>query len=185
MILEAYLNYDSGSDRPLLIDGAMVNLPPLKENHEFMVRCLLFALAATEIAPFDCLVIQSWEVQVPAILAGDPINRYPDLMLLDPQHLNRPFSRRLVPLDKPAPPLVVELTDQGKPLCPRTLAQYAARGIPEHWQIDSETQTVTVRQWRSGQYEILDRFIGETVIATPLFPEGATVPAEIFELDQA
>jgi hypothetical protein len=183
MNLEAYLSYDSGSDRPLLIDGALVNLAPLKENHEFMVRCLLFALAATEIAPFERLVIQTWEVEVQPIVPGDPINRYPDLMLLDSSHLDRPFKRRLVPLDKPAPPLVVEFTDQDKPCCPRSLAQYEARGIPEHWQIDSETQTVTVRLLRSGQYEILDRFTGETVITTPLFPEGATVPAEIFELD--
>jgi hypothetical protein len=183
MNLEAYLNHDSGSDRPLLIDGALVNLAPLGEHHEFMVRCLLFALAATEIAPFDCLVIQTWEVQVPPLVAGDPINRYPDLMLLDPSHLDRPFSRRLVPLGQTPPPLVVEFTDQDKPFCPRTLAQYEARGIPEHWQIDSETLTVTVRRWRSGQYEILDRFMGETVITTPLFPEGATVPAEIFELE--
>jgi hypothetical protein len=183
MNLEAYLSYDSGSDRPLLIDGALVNLAPLKENHEFMVRCLLFALAATEIAPFEHLVIQTWEVQVPTLLPGDPINRYPDLMLLDPSHLDRSFIRRLVPLGKPAPPLVVEFTDQDKPFCPRTLAQYEARGVPEHWQIDSETQAVTVRLWRSGQYEILNRFTGETVITTPLFPEGATVPAEIFELN--
>jgi hypothetical protein len=183
MNLEAYLKHDSGSDRPLLIDGALVNLAPLQENHEFMVRCLLFALAATEVAPFDCLVIQTWEVQVPPLVPGAPINRYPDLMLLDAGHLDRPFSRRLVPLDKTPPPLVVEFTDQDKPFCPRTLAQYEARGIPEHWQIDSETQTVTVRLLRSGQYEILDRFTGETVITTPLFPEGATVPAEIFELD--
>jgi hypothetical protein len=183
MNLEAYLSYDSGSDRPLLIDGALVNLAPLKEHHEFMVRCLLFALAATEIAPFDCLVLQTWEVQVPPLVPGDPINRYPDLMLLDPSHLDRPFTRRLIPLDQPAPPLVVEFTDQDKPLCPRTLAQYEARGILEHWQIDSETLTVTVRLWRSGQYEILNRFTGETVITTPLFPEGATVPAEIFELE--
>jgi Putative restriction endonuclease len=183
MNLEAYLNHDSGSDRPLLIDGALVNLPPLKEAHEFMVRCLLFALAATEIAPFDCLVIQTWEVQVTPLVDGDPVNRYPDLMLLDVQHLDRPFSRRLVPLDQTPPPLVVEFTDQDRPFCPRSLAQYEARGIPEHWQIDSETQTVTVRRQRSGQYEILDRFTGETVIKTPLFPEGATVPAEIFELE--
>jgi Putative restriction endonuclease len=182
MNLEAYLNYDSGSDRPLLIDGALVNLPPLKEAHEFMVRCLLFALAATEIVPFDCLVIQTWEVQVTPLGEGDPINRYPDLMVLDPQHLHRPFTRRLIPLDRPAPPLVVEFTDQDRPLCHRTLAQYAARGIPEHWQIDSETQTVTVRWQQAGQYEVLDRFTGETVIKTPLFPEGATVPAEVFEL---
>jgi Uma2 family endonuclease len=183
MNLEAYLNHDSGSDRPLLIDGALVNLAPLKEPHEFMVRCLLFALAATEIVPFEQLVIQTWEVQVAPIASGDPINRYPDLMLLDPNHLDRPFKRRLVPLDQPPPPLVVELTDPDKPFCPRTLAQYEARGIPEHWQIDSETQTVTVRLLRSGRYEILNRFTGETVITTPLFPEGATVPAEIFELD--
>jgi hypothetical protein len=183
MNLEAYLSYDSGSDRPLLIDGALVNLAPLKENHEFMVRCLLFALVATEVAPFEQLVIQTWEVQVPPLVAGDPVNRYPDLMLLDAGHLDRPFSRRLVPLAQTPPPLVVEFTDQDKPFCPRTLAQYEARGIPEHWQIDSETQTVTVRLLRSGQYEILNRFTGETVITTPLFPEGATVPAEIFELD--
>jgi Putative restriction endonuclease len=182
MNLEAYLNYDSGSDRPLLIDGALVNLAPLKEDHEFMVRCLLFALAATEIAPFEQLVIQTWEVQVPILQPGDPINRYPDLMLLSTNHLDRPFTRRLVPLDKPAPPLVVEFTDQDRTFCPRTLAQYESRGIPEHWQIDSETQTVTVRLLRSGQYEILNCFTGETVITTPLFPEGATVPAEIFEL---
>jgi Putative restriction endonuclease len=103
-------------------------------------------------------------------------------MLLSTNHLDRPFTRRLVPLDKPAPPLVVEFTDQDRTFCPRTLAQYESRGIPEHWQIDSETQTVTVRLLRSGQYEILNCFTGETVITTPLFPEGATVPAEIFEL---
>jgi hypothetical protein len=183
MNLEAYLNHDSGSDRPLLIDGALVNLPPLKEEQEFMVRCLLFALSATEIAPFEQLVIQTWEVQVTALAPGDPINRYPDLMLLEASHLDRPYRRRFVSLEQAPPRLVVECTDRDKPLCDRTLAQYAARGIGEHWQMDGPTQSVTVRRLRSGQYEILGQFTGETVIITPLFPEGATVPAEIFELE--
>ncbi len=183
MNLAEYLNYDGGSDRQLLINGLLTPLAPLSEPHEFMVRCLLFALSALEDVPFDQLVIQQWEVEVPVLNPEvDPLNRYPDLMLLRPEHLVRDFPRRFVPIDSEAPLLVVDFIDGDKPACASTKAQYAKRGIPEYWQADSQHQSLTVFRLEQGEYAAVGVFSGESVIVTPLFPEGATVPAEIFEI---
>jgi Uma2 family endonuclease len=185
MNLSEYLNYDGGRDRQLLIDGALFSIQPMSEPHEFMVRCLLFALSASEspLVPFDQLVIQYWEVEVPVVDPKvDPVNRYPDLMLVRPEHLERDFSRRFVPIDSNAPLLVVDFIDGDKPACAATQFQYAKRGIKEYWLADSAAQTVTVLGLDGERYRVIGVFSQAEVIVTPLFPEGATVPAEIFEV---
>jgi Uma2 family endonuclease len=96
--------------------------------------------------------------------------------------LERDFSRRFVPIDSNAPLLVVDFIDGDKPACAATQFQYAKRGIKEYWLADSAAQTVTVLGLDGERYRVIGVFSQAEVIVTPLFPEGATVPAEIFEV---
>ena len=93
-------------------------------------------------------MILGCEIQVPILQSKDPANRFPDLVVLRPEHLQLTQKRLTITLDMPPPRLIAEVLSPGKPNQDRDYiykrAQYAAIGVPEYWLLDPVAQTVLV-----------------------------------------
>jgi len=171
-----------------LVDGELVEVPPESEFNNWIARCLMFAIADSgQIAP-RLIIIHSLELQVPTLQSGDSANRYPDLVILRPEHIPLTQKRLTITLEMPPPQLVAEVVSPGKQNRQRDLIrkrdQYAARGIPEYWLVDPEAQTVTVLQLQNGSYGEVGVFQGNQSIASPAFPELHLTADQLFQIEQ-
>ncbi|MDX2212196.1 MAG: Uma2 family endonuclease [Oculatellaceae cyanobacterium bins.114] len=167
-----------------LTNGELVEVPPESEINNWIARCLMLAIANSgKISP-RLIVIHSLELQVPILRSGDSANRYPDLVILRPEHLALTQKRLTITLDMPPPRLVAEVLSPGKQNRERDLIrkrdQYAACEIPEYWLIDPEEQTVTVLQLQDGAYIEVGTVKGSEAIASPEFPELQLTADQVF-----
>jgi Uma2 family endonuclease len=167
-----------------LIDGELIELPPESPENDFIPQRLFWLLALARIVPQSLIRPHTCEVQVPVLEPKDSAMRYPDLVILRPEHLVLMGRRLTIKLDMPSPQLVAEVLSPGKQNRQRDLvrkrAQYAARCIPEYWLIDPENQTVTVLMLQSGDYVQTGVFGGEQRVISPSFPALQLIAAEIF-----
>ena len=175
LTFEDYLTYEDDTDnRYELIDGELVTLPPESEPNTAIVSYLFLMLVNSGIA-WRCIKLHICEIQVPILREGDAANRYPDLVVLRPEHILLTASRLTVTLDMPPPQLVVEVVSPGRVGRERDYdrkrAQYAARGIPEYWIVDPQEQMVAVLRLESGQYVEVGVFQGEQGLVSPAFPQ--------------
>ncbi len=167
-----YLDYDDGTDhRYELIDGELVVLPPESEPNDFIANYLMVVLANSGCVPLRLIKVHTCELEVPVLSPKDPQNRYPDLVVLAPVHLNLTQRRLTITLDMPTPQLVVEVMSPGKSNRDRDThrkpAQYAARGIPEYWLIDPQARSMTVFALGEGRYDLVGVFAGSDRILSP------------------
>jgi len=88
-------------------------------------------------------------------------------------------KRSLVALDMPTPALVVEVVSPGKPGSDNydrdyveKPKEYAARGIPEFWQVDPnpDRAVVIVLTLKNGAYQSRE-FRGSDRVVSPTFPD--------------
>lgn len=184
---EAYLSWSDEMDmegRYELVDGALVELPPESRlNSTIAVRILLLLVSAgisvELIHPGKC------EVQVPVLQPKDAANRYPDLVVLRPEHLELTQRRLTITLEMPPPRLIVEVISPGKTNQDRDYihkrAQYAAIGVPEYWLIDPIRRTVMVLVLEGELYREAGVFSGDGVIASVEFVELKFTVQQIFE----
>lgn len=184
---EAYLSWSDEMDmegRYELVDGALVELPPESRlNSTIAVRILLLLVSAgisvELIHPGKC------EVQVPVLQPKDAANRYPDLVVLRPEHLELTQRRLTITLEMPPPRLIVEVISPGKTNQDRNYihkrAQYAAIGVPEYWLIDPIRRTVMVLVLEGELYREAGVFSGDGVIASVEFVELKFTVKQIFE----
>jgi Uma2 family endonuclease len=175
LTFEEYLTYEDDTDnRYELIDGELVTLPPESEPNTAIVSYLFLMLVNSGIA-WRCIKLHICEIQVPILREGDAANRYPDLVVLRPEHILLTASRLTVTIDMPPPQLVVEVVSPGRVGRERDYdrkrAQYAARDIPEYWIVDPQEQMVAVLRLESGQYVEVGVFQGEQVLVSPAFPQ--------------
>jgi Uma2 family endonuclease len=173
---EEYLTYEDDTDnRYELIDGELVILPPESEPNNFIAHYLLFTLASSGLVPLRLIKAHSCEIQVPILREGDAANRYPDLVILRPEHILLTATRLTITLDMPPPQLVVEVVSPGRVGRDRDYiskrAQYAARSIPEYWIVDPQEQMIAVLQLESGEYVEFGMFQGEQTLISPTFPQ--------------
>ncbi|MCU0541412.1 MAG: Uma2 family endonuclease [Oscillatoriaceae cyanobacterium Prado104] len=176
LTFEEYLNSESDTDNYYeLIDGELIALPPESEPNCFIARYLLFAFVSQGLVPLRLISTHECEVIVPILRESDAANRYPDLIILNPEHIMLTANRMTITLDMPPPRLVVEVVSPGRVArerdydCKRT--QYAAIGIPEYWIVDPQEQAVTVLQLESDRYLEVGVFRGEGAICSPTFPQ--------------
>jgi Uma2 family endonuclease len=179
-----YLSYsDELEGRFELIDGELVELPPEAEpNSGVTVDLLVFFLkagvASRLLKPYTC------EVQVPVLRLKDPANRYPDLVILRPEHLELTQRRLTITLDMPPPQLIVEVVSPGKTNRDRDYihkrAQYAAIGVPEYWLIDPQAQTILVLELQAVDYREVGTFQGSDSIICPSFPSLILAAEQLF-----
>ena len=173
---EEYLSYDDGTDnRYELIDGELVALPP--ESGLNIIIATHLVLVFSRVVDYRLIRAHSCELQV----SGQVQNRYPDLVILKPEHLALTQQRSTVTLDMLPPQLVVEVVSPGKVNHQRDYVekheQYAARGIPEYWIVDPQAKVVIVLRLDTGTYVEVGQFRGQEQIVSPAFP-GLELSAE-------
>jgi Uma2 family endonuclease len=108
-----YLASDHRDDRPYeLIDGVLTPLPPESELNDFLATQLLLLLIQAQVPP-RLIKVHTCELQVPVIRPQDAANRYPDLVILRPEHLALTRTRLTITLEMPPPQLVAEVVSPG------------------------------------------------------------------------
>jgi len=150
-------------------------LPPESEPNNFIANYLFFYLASSGLVPLRLIKTHNCEVQVAVLRSSDAANRYPDLIILEPEHIPVTASRLTITFDMLPPRFVVEVVSRGRVgrdrAYDRKRAQYAARGIAEYWAIDPIEQVVTVLRLENGQYVEVGVFRDGGAIVSPMFPQ--------------
>ncbi len=176
LTFEEYLAYEDDTDnRYELINGELITLPPESGPNNFIANYLLFTLASSGFVPLMLIRTHMCEIQVPILREGDAANRYPDLVILRPEHILLTASRLTITLDMPPPQLVVEVVSPGRVGRDRDYIskrdQYAARNIPEYWIVDPQEQMIAVLRLESGEYVEVGMFQGEQTLVSRTFPQ--------------
>ncbi|MDZ8183824.1 MAG: Uma2 family endonuclease [Nostoc sp. ChiSLP02] len=171
LTFEQYLEIDDGTEKRYeLVDGSLVELPPESEPNTSLAN-YLFLLLVNAGMPFRRVQPHACELQVPVLEAGDPANRYPDLVLLREEHLELTRKRLTITFDVLPPHLVMEVVSPGEINRDRDYVrkrkQYAARGIVEYWLIDPQELAIAILQLSEGSYREVGRFTGNTQIESP------------------
>jgi len=166
---EEYLSYDNGTDHWYeLFNGKLIELPPESgENVQIANRLFLqFAL----LLGTDCVRGQGLELEV----RGEPRNRYPDLTILRPKHIEQLRRRNTIRLSMAPPLLVVEVVSPGDLQRDRDYVakriQYQDCGIPEYWLVDPGAQVILVLELAGNTYLEAGSFAGEKRVRSPQFP---------------
>ena len=137
-----------------LVDGVIVEMGA-ESDQNLEIVALLFTVLPQFIPYY--LLRKGTEINVPGRLTS----RYPDLMVLteDTRAAMKRDKRSLVALDMPTPALVIEVVSPGKPGSDNYDRDYvekpkefAARGIPEFWQVDPDRAVVTVLTLKGETY---------------------------------
>ncbi len=183
MTFQEYLTYDDGTDnRYEWIDGALVEMPTESGLNTWLSLALqLYLINAGLVKPrlthrYTC------EIEVPVLKSRQARNRFPDLVILRPEHIELTQKRLTIRLEMPEPALVVEVVSPGQVNIERDYqdkrAQYQARGIPEYWLIDPEQQTVMVLTLVDDVYQE-KIFRGQDQIISKLFPTLALTTEQV------
>jgi Uma2 family endonuclease len=93
---EDYLSYSDQTPmegRYELIDGELIELPPESESNIWVADNLQFLLAIAQVVSRRLIKTHACEIQVPVLQPKDSANRYPDLVVLRPEHLDRMKQR--------------------------------------------------------------------------------------------
>jgi Uma2 family endonuclease len=156
-----------------LIDGELIELPPESELNNWIADNLQFLFAITQVVSRRLIKTHSCEVQVPVLQPKDAANRYPDLVVLRPEHLQLTQRRLTITLDMPPPRLIVEVVSPGKTNRDRDYihkrAQYATIQVPEYWLIDPVAQTVMVLSLAGDTYQEVGVFNQQATIVSVEF----------------
>lgn len=176
---EEYLAYDDGTDQLYeLLNGELVALPP-ESGRNFQIATFLLLQLATLI-DYRRIRGHGLELQV----RGEPQNRFPDLTVLQEEHVEQLMRRNTILLSMAPPLLVIEIVSPGETSRSRDYTikreQYENRGIPEYWIIDPQTQIVTVLELDGTTYREVGTFQGEQVIQSSTFSELTLTAMQIF-----
>lgn len=185
LTFDEYLNYSDNTDKRYeLIDGELIALPPESEPNNFIANYLFFYLASSGLVPLRLIKTHNCEVQVAVLRSGDAANRYPDLTILEPEHIPLTANRLTITFDMLPPRLVVEVVSPRRVGRERDYerkrAQYAARGIAEYWVIDPIQQVVTVLRLEEGQYVEVGVFRDGEAMMSPMFSQLSLTVLQIF-----
>jgi Uma2 family endonuclease len=96
---------------------------------------------------------------------GEPRNIYPDLTVIQEEHVAQLKRRNTLRISMGPPVLVVEIVSPGEVQRNRDYiakrSQYQDLGIPEYWIVDPQTASVLVLELRDGGYSEAVTFRGE------------------------
>jgi Uma2 family endonuclease len=175
-----YLAYDDGTENFYeLFNGELIQVPPESGKNVQIANRLLLIFAL--LAGIDRVRGHGLELEV----RGEPKNRYPDLTVIQPEHIQLLAKRNTIRLSMPPPALVVEVVSPGELQWERDYvakrAQYEDLGVPEYWIINPQDQTVLVLAQISQGFSPVDTFSGEQAVVSPQFPDLRLTVAELFE----
>ena len=183
---EAYFSYSNAMDmegRYELTNGELVELPPESEENNWLALNLRDLLI--QVIQRRLVRVHACEVQVPTLQPKDPANRFPELVVLRPEHLQLTQTRLTITLEMPPPRLIAEVLSPGKPNQDRDYiykrTQYAAIGVPEYWLLDPVAQTVLVLSLDSKDYREVGLFKGNDTITSVEFAELQLPVGQMFE----
>ena len=187
LTFEEYLDYDDGTDnRYELVDGELFVLPPESEPNDWFAQFLFLKLVEIGVPP-RLIRPHTCEIQVRVLQSGDPQNRYPDLVVLRPEHLVLMQKRLTIKLDMPPPVLVVEVVSPGRSSRERDYErkrnQYQNVGILEYWIIDPKEQKITVLHLENGEFVEVGEFRGDERMLSPTYQNFTLSAAEIFAVE--
>lgn len=189
---EDYLNYDDGSDRRYeLVDGELTELPPESEPNTAIAGELFWLFANAQIVQRRLIKLYACQIQVPVLESGDAANRFPDLVILRPEHLSLTQSQLTIKLEMPPPQLIAEVVSPGSETTEnyqrdyiRKRAQYAACGISEYWLIDPERAVIVVLHLEGNQYGEVGQFRGSARIVSRAFPQLTLTAQQILSVGE-
>jgi Uma2 family endonuclease len=154
-------------------DGALQELPPesdLNDRIALNLRDYLIEQVSNE----WLIRIHSCEIAVPKIRSQDPATRFPDLVILEEEHLPIIERRLAIPLNTVPPKLIAEVVSPGEKNEARDdrdkRAQYAARGISEYWLLEPHYDRIRVQELRNGVYVEMGVFRGGDRLVSKTFP---------------
>jgi Uma2 family endonuclease len=184
---EEYISYSDEVDiegRYELINGELVELSPESELNNWIADNLQFLFAIANVVSRRLIKTHACEIQVPVLHPKDSANRYPDFVVLRPEHLELTQRRLTITLDMAPPRLIAEVVSPGKTNRDRDYihkrAQYAAIAVPEYWLIDPIAQTVLVLTLDGEIYREVGVFSGDEAIASIEFAELVLTVGQIF-----
>ena len=182
MTLEEYLDYDDGTDtRYELVDGVLVEMGAESTLNTQIAVFLLLQFAGLGV-PIYCLANK----HKIAVTSRQATAREPDLIVHSEESAAAIAgqSQALLPVDMPAPALVVEVVSPGEAGTDNydrdyieKRAEYAARGIAEYWIVDPSRAVVLVLTL-SGHYQE-QKFTGDREILSSAFPNLTLTAAQI------
>ncbi|MEM6255152.1 MAG: Uma2 family endonuclease [Cyanobacteria bacterium P01_D01_bin.156] len=183
MTFEAYLTYDDGTDtRYEWIDGELVAMPTESEFNEWLSFALQLYFINSGLVRPRLIKHYTCELEVPALEPKQPRNRFPDLVILRPEHIELTQNRLTIQMEMPPPDLVMEVVSPGKANRSRDYEekrdQYEAREIPEYWLLDPEQATVTILALKGDTYDE-SMFTGNQKIISDLFPGFALTAQQV------
>jgi len=171
--IDEYLDYDDGTDtRYELVNGELVELPNEKQINLLIARFLFLCFVQMGI-PFE-RVGDKQQVSVDSLTVKA---REPDLTIITEETRAAMGKESLITREMPAPSLVVEVVSPGKPGednyerdYVEKPKEYAARGIPEFWQVDPSRSVVIVLTLQDEIYQPRE-FRGSDRVVSPTFPD--------------
>jgi Uma2 family endonuclease len=176
---EEYLAYDNGTDSLYeLVDGELVELPPESGRNSQILMFIVLAIAPS-IDPRR-IRVRGLELEV----RGNPRNRFPDLTIIQEEHIEQLQRRDTIRLSMLPPLLVVEIVSSGETNRTRDYIdkrrQYQERGIPEYWIVDPQAETIIVLKLEAQIYIEVGVFRGNEPIQSLLFPTLNLSPEQVF-----
>jgi len=164
------------------VDGELVELPPESDYNDRIALNLRDQLLGR--VSDDWLIrVHSCEVAVPKLQPKDPSTRFPDLVILQEEHIPLIERRLAVPLDSVPPKLIAEVVSPGKLNEARDYegkrAQYAARGIPEYWLLEPHYQQIQVLKLQGNKYVEVGIYRGSDRLESEAIPSLTLTAGEM------
>ena len=184
--IEEYVALDSSElpeGRYELVDGEIIELPA-ESDPNVEIAIVLTVLLAQVVSPR--LIRRGTEIFV---TSRSVTSRFPDLVVLSEEGRAaiRGAKRSAITREMPAPQLVVEVVSPGEPGDDNydrdyveKPEEYAARGIPEYWQLDRHRAVVNVLYLKDGTYHSRS-FRENEQIVSKIFPDLQLTAEEVLE----
>lgn len=174
-----YLAYDDGTENLYeLFNGELIEVPP-ESGLNVEIASFLFALFLP-IVGHRRIRGHGLELEV----RGEPKNRYPDLTIIQPEHIQLLKHRNTLRLSMAPPLLVMEVVSPGELQRDRDYIakrmQYQDREIPEYWIVDPQLETVVVLALAGDRYTDSGTFQGSDAIHSPQFDTLNLTPTQLF-----
>ena len=175
---EEYLSYDDGTENLYeLFNGELVEVPP-ESGLNIEIANFLFSVFLPLVG-HRRLRGHGLELEV----RGEPRNRYPDLTIIQDEHIEQLRRRNTLRLLMASPALVIEIVSTGELQRDRDYtakrSQYQDRAIPEYWIIDPQQNTVLILELTESGYKETEFSSGTDRIHSPQFSNLALTTRQI------
>jgi len=175
-----YLSYDDGTDHLYeLFNGELIEVPPESGENVAIATFLLLQFASI----VGHLRVRGHGLELEVL--GEPKNRYPDLTIIRPEHIQQLKSRNTIRVSMAPPLLVIEVVSPGELQGERDYRakrqQYQDIGIPEYWIVDPAARQVTVLHLKGDVYTEVGVVRENGAIASLEVPQVSVMAEQVWE----